>query len=44
MPLCVTSFEGVACDKWRTAYVSLDNNVADMLTKPLSGPKLVEFV
>ncbi len=36
--------EGVACDKWRTAYVGLDDNVADMLTKPLCGPKRVKFV
>ncbi len=27
-----------------TAYVNLDDNVADMLTKPLSGPKRVKFV
>ena len=36
--------EGVARDEWRTAYVSLDDNVADMLTKPLSGRKQVKFV
>ena len=36
--------EDVARDEWRTAYVSLDDNVADMLTKPLSGPKQVKFV
>ncbi len=36
--------EGVARDEWRTAYVCLDDNVADMLTKPLSGPKRVKFV
>ena len=36
--------EGVARDEWRTAYVGLDDNVADMLTKPLSGPKQVKFV
>ncbi len=35
--------EGVAQDEWRTAYVGLDDNVADMLTKPLSGPKQVKF-
>ncbi len=34
--------EGVAQDEWRTAYVGLDDNVADMLTKPLSGPKRVK--
>ncbi len=31
--------EGVARDEWRTAYVNTDENVADLLTKPLSGPK-----
>ena len=36
--------EGVARDEWRTAYVNSDDNVADMLTKPLSGPKQVKFV
>ena len=36
-------FEGVARDEWRTAYVGLDDNVADMLKKPLSGPKRVKF-
>ena len=36
--------EGVARDEWRTAYVCSDENVADMLTKPLSGPKRVKFV
>ena len=37
-------FEVVACDEWRTANVGPDDNVADMLTKPLSGPKQVKFV
>ena len=36
--------EGVARDEWRTAYVYSDDNVADMLTKPLSGSKQVKFV
>ena len=36
--------EGVARDKWRTAYINTDDNVADMLTKPLSGPKRQKFV
>ena len=36
--------EGVACDEWRTACVNSDDNVADMLTKPLSVPKQVKFV
>ena len=36
--------EGVARDEWRTTYVNTDDNVADLLTKPLSGPKRVKFV
>jgi hypothetical protein len=36
--------EGVARDEWRTAYVNTDENVADLLTKPLSGAKRVKFV
>jgi hypothetical protein len=36
--------EGVARDEWRTAYVNWDDNVADMLKNPLSGPKQVKFV
>jgi hypothetical protein len=36
--------EGVARDEWRTAYVNTDENVADLLTKPLSGPKQAKFV
>jgi hypothetical protein len=36
--------EGVAQDEWRTAYVNTDENVADLLTKPLSGPKRAKFV
>jgi hypothetical protein len=36
--------KGVARDEWRTAYIHTDDNVADMLTKPLSGPKRQKFV
>jgi hypothetical protein len=36
--------EGVARDEWRTAYVNTDENLADLLTKPLSGPKQAKFV
>ena len=36
--------EGVARDEWRTAYVNTDENLADLLTKPLSGPKRIKFV
>ena len=36
--------EGVARDEWRTAYVNTNENVADLLTKPLSGAKRVKFV
>ena len=35
--------EGVAGDEWRTTYVNTDENVADLLTKPLSGPKQAKF-
>ncbi len=30
--------EGCARDEWRTAYVNINNNVADLLTKLLAGP------
>ena len=37
--------EGCARDKWRTAYISTHDNVADMLTKPvLSGEKRWKFL
>ena len=36
--------KGVARDEWWTAYVNTDDNVADLLTKPLSGPKRIKFV
>ena len=36
--------EGVARDEWRTAYVNTDENLADLLTKPLSGAKRAKFV
>jgi hypothetical protein len=36
--------EGVARDEWRTAYVNTDENLADLLTKPLSGQKRAKFV
>ncbi len=36
--------EGVARDKWRTAYINTNDNVVDMLTKLLSGPKRQKFV
>ncbi len=31
--------EVVARDEWRTVYVNTDENLADLLMKPLSGPK-----
>jgi hypothetical protein len=37
-------WEGCACDEWQTAYISTDENVADLLTKPLAGPKQTKFV
>ena len=36
--------EGVARDEWRTTYINTDENVADLFTKPLSGPKRWKFV
>ena len=36
--------EGVARDKCQTRYVNTDENVADLLTKLLSGPKQAKFV
>ena len=36
--------EGVAHDEWRTTYVNTNEHVADLLTKPLSGPKQAKFV
>ena len=36
--------EGVARDEWRTAYVSTNDNEADLLTKTLSGEKRKRFV
>ena len=36
--------EGVAQDEWWTAYVNMDENLADLLTTPLSGPKRAKFV
>jgi hypothetical protein len=36
--------EGCARDEWRTAYINTDENVADLLTKPLAGPKRTKFV
>jgi hypothetical protein len=37
-------WEGCARDEWRTTYINTDKNVADLLTKPLAGPKLTNFV
>ena len=31
--------EGCARDEWRTTYINTDENLADLLTKPLAGPK-----
>jgi hypothetical protein len=36
--------EGCACNEWHTAYVNTNNNVADLLTKPLADPKRSKFV
>ena len=31
-------------DEWQTTYIYTDKNVADLLTKPLAGPKRTKFV
>jgi hypothetical protein len=36
--------EGCAHNEWHTAYVNTNNNVADLLTKPLAGPKRSKLV
>ena len=37
--------EGCACDEWRTAYMNMKDNPADLVTKPLpSGEKRMGFV
>ena len=36
--------EGCARDEWRTTYINTNDNVADLLTKPLAGPKRSKFV
>ncbi len=33
-----------ARDEWRTTYINTNNNVADLLMKPLAGPKQSKFV
>ncbi len=36
--------EGCAHDEGQTTYINTDKNVADLLTKPLAGPKQTKFV
>jgi hypothetical protein len=36
--------EGCAHNEWHTAYLNTNNNVADLLTMPLAGPKWSKFV
>jgi hypothetical protein len=36
--------EGCARNEWWTAYINTDENVADLLTMPLAGPKQTKFV
>ncbi len=36
--------KGCACDEWRTAYINMNDNIADLLTKPLAGLKRSKFV
>jgi hypothetical protein len=44
MPFCIILYGGCARDEWQTAYINTDKNVADLLTKPLAGPKRMKFV
>ena len=36
--------EGCAADEWRTTYINTNDNVADLMTKPLSGEKRWRFM
>jgi hypothetical protein len=36
--------EGCTRDEWQMTYINTDENVADLLTKPLAGPKQTKFV
>ena len=36
--------EGTASDEWRTNYIQSENNIADMLTKPLGAEKRQRFL
>jgi len=36
--------EGCARDEWRTTHINTNDNVADLLKKPLAGPKQFMFV
>jgi hypothetical protein len=36
--------EGCARDEWRTTYINTDENLADLLAKPLAGPKRTKFI
>jgi hypothetical protein len=36
--------EECACDEWQTAYINTNDNIADLLTKPLAGLKRAKFV
>ncbi len=36
--------EGCARDEWQMTYINMDENVADLLTKALAGPKQTKFV
>ena len=36
--------EGTASDEWRTTHVQSENNITNMLTKPLGGEKRQRFL
>ena len=37
-------WEGCARDEWQMTFINMDENMADLLTKPLAGPKQTKFV
>jgi hypothetical protein len=36
--------EGCARDEWQTVYINTNDNIADLLTKPLAGLKWSKFI
>ena len=36
--------EGSARNEWQTTYINTNENIPDLLMKPLSGPKQIKFI